>query len=322
MDEVNESRETKLTYAQNWPAYNKAQCDEKPMFMSLLAGLCSQIEQPEYKFGRPTLSLADMAFCSVFKVYSLYSGRRFSGDMKMAQEKGYIDRVPHFNSVFNYLRKPELTPILKDMIVKSSSALRLVENDFAIDSTGFSTSQFGRWFNFKYGREQNNRIWLKAHIMCGVKTNIVTSVEVTEGVRNDSPQFAGLVNKTAETFTLGEVSADKAYNSRENMKLVADLGGTPYIPYRNHTRPRPKTVAIWRKMWSMYNLHQEEFMQHYHKRSNVESTMYMIKSKFGSSLKSRNRTGQVNEILAKVICHNVCVVIEEMHELGVSPQFK
>ena len=102
---TDESR-LRLTYAQEWSAYNKAQCSEKPLFMKLLAGLCEQIEQPEYKFGRPMLSLADMVFCSVFKVYSLYSGRRFSGDVKIAVEKEYIDKVPHFNSVFNYLKKP------------------------------------------------------------------------------------------------------------------------------------------------------------------------------------------------------------------------
>lgn len=311
----------RLTYAQDWPTYNKAQCSEKPLFMRLLAGHCGQIEQPTYKFGRPTLSLADMAFCSVFKVYSLFSGRRFSGDIRTANEKGYIDRVPHFNSVFNYLKKPELTPILKDMITKSSSALRAVESDFAVDSTGFSTSQFARWFHFKYGKERNDHVWLKAHVMCGVKTNIVTSVEITNSLRNDSTQFKELVSRTAENFTLREVSADKAYSSRLNLKHVSDLGGTPYIPFRKHTTSRAARVAIWHNMWYMYNLHKEEFMQHYHKRSNVETTMHMIKSKFGSRLRSKDKTGQVNELLAKVLCHNICVVIQEMYELGLSSDF-
>ena len=29
-----------------------------------------------------------------------------------------------------------------------------------------------------------------------------------------------------------------------------------------------------------------------------------------------------NEVLAKVLCHNVVVVIHEMHELGISPGFR
>jgi len=29
----------------------------------------------------------------------------------------------------------------------------------------------------------------------------------------------------------------------------------------------------------------------------------------------------VNEVLCKIICHNICVVIQEMHELGIEPDF-
>ena len=33
-------------------------------------------------------------------------------DMRDAHSKGYIAKVPHFNSICNYLENPELTPIL------------------------------------------------------------------------------------------------------------------------------------------------------------------------------------------------------------------
>ena len=62
-------------------------------------------------------------------------------------------------------------------------------------------------------------------------------------------------------------------------------------------------------------------MAHYHKRSNVESVFQMIKSKFGERLKSKTTTAQVNEALCKVLCHNLCVVIQSMYELNVTPEF-
>jgi len=31
---------------------------------------------------------------------------------------------------------------------------------------------------------------------------------------------------------------------------------------------------------------------------------------------------QVNEALTKVLCHNLCLVIQSMYELGVEPQFR
>jgi len=43
----------------------------------------------------------------------------------------------------------------------------------------------------------------------------------------------------------------------------------------------------------------------------------MIKSKFGDNIRSKNKTAQVNEVLLKALCHNICVVIQEMFELGI-----
>jgi hypothetical protein len=47
----------------------------------------------------------------------------------------------------------------------------------------------------------------------------------------------------------------------------------------------------------------------------------MIKAKFGERLRSKTETAQVNEALCKVLCHNLCVVIQSMYELGVDPSF-
>jgi len=57
---------------------------------------------------------------------------------------------------------------------------------------------------------RNKCVWVKCHIACGVKTNIVTAIRILDKVAGDSPQFAPLVTETARTFTIAEVSADKA----------------------------------------------------------------------------------------------------------------
>ena len=68
----------RITYAQNWSAYNKAQTNEGELFMKLLSGLCENVEQQQYKFGRPTIPMSDMVFATALKVYSTFSLRRFS----------------------------------------------------------------------------------------------------------------------------------------------------------------------------------------------------------------------------------------------------
>ena len=62
-------------------------------------------------------------------------------------------------------------------------------------------------------------------------------------------------------------------------------------------------------------------MEHYHKRGNIEATNAAIKRKFGETLKSKNPVAQVNELLAKIIAYNLTVVIHEMHENGINPEF-
>ena len=63
------------------------------------------------------------------------------------------------------------------------------------------------------------------------------------------------------------------------------------------------------------------WFEHYNKRSNVESVFHMLKSKFGQRLRSKSLTAQINEALCKVLCHNLCVVIQSVHELGIETDF-
>jgi hypothetical protein len=72
-------------------------------------------------------------------------------------------------------------------------------------------------------------------------------------------------------------------------------------------------------MFHFFNLNREEFLAHYHKRSNVESVFSSSKRKFGDSVRSRTDTSMRNESLAKIVCHNLCCVIQEWYELGIDP---
>ncbi len=318
---------TRKTYTQNWPAYNAAQTQEKSKLQALLYELCRNLPEPVQHRGRPRLSLADIIFASTFKIYSTVSGRRFQSDLQEAKRRGFLSKMPSYNSVFRYLEAEALTPYLYELIKLSAAPLKSIESDFAVDSSGFSTGQFMRWFDVKYGKEEDRRMWLKLHLMTGVKTNIVTSVEVSDGYAHDYHYYKGLVNRTAETgFKMKEVSADKAYLGGENLLTTLRHGAIPYVPFKSNSVSNsrgsygPKS-ELWTRMFNFYTEHREEFLAHYHKRSNVETTFHMIKSKFGQRLRSKTLTAQINEALCKVLCHNLCVVIQSQHELGIDVDF-
>ncbi|MGB7922448.1 MAG: transposase [Pyrinomonadaceae bacterium] len=324
---------TRKTYPQVWPAYNQAQTQEKRLFLYLLNQLCQGVGSPaQHGAGRRCLPLEDMIFAMAFKVYSTISGRRFMTDLRDAHGKGYLSELPSYNVIFDYFQSEMLTPYLEMLIEESSLPLQAIEKDFAVDSSGLSTGIHQRWMEAKWGKVRSQftditdvtkRDWIKVHLMCGVTTNIVTAVKVTDNHMGDSPQFKPLVDATAQNFTMNEVSADKAYLSNDNLKAVAGHAASPYIPFKANSaiNSNRRQSALWKQMFHYFSYNQDRFMKQYHKRSNVETTFHMIKSKFGDKLRSKTKTAQINEALCKVLCHNICCLIQSMYELNLKPKF-
>ena len=310
---------TRKTYVQDWPAYNAAQCAEKQHVQMLLRDLCDGIVTPPHNGRGPKpIPLSDAVYGMTMKVYTTVSGRRATTDIEACANAGHMAKAPHYNSIFNYFEKPEMTALLTSLVEQSAAPLASVESKFAIDSTGFGTSIYRRWFDHKYGREMKEHTWIKAHIVCGVTTNIVTAVNVTDGFSNDSPEMPALIGRTDRTFTIAEVSADKAYLSHNNLAAVTWTGATPYIPFKSNSQGDGS--AAWRRMFHLYNFKREEFLQHYHQRSNVESTFSAMKRKFGANVRSKLFTAQINEVLCKVLCYNLSVLVHSMYELGIDPR--
>lgn len=317
---VTETTAVRLSYAQNWPAYNRAQTAEKEMFCRLLRDLTAGVPEPVQVKGRPRIPLADALFSACFKVYSTASSRRFMTDLRNAHAAGLVTRPWHFNTVLKVIEDERLTPVLHDLIAASAAPLKSVESTFAVDSTGFGTQCFYRHYSAKYGHDQYSHDWLKLHALIGTKTNVIAAARVTDRFHHDSPEFRPLVRAGAETFNIEAVVADKAYGGRENVELVASIEATPYIALRANahekSRCAPKAPA-WEKLFHFYNYRRDEFLMHYHARSNAESTFSSMKRVFGDTLRSKTVAAQTNELLLKVIAHNIVCVVHSIFELDV-----
>lgn len=310
----------KKVYKRDWPTYTLSQVEEKRRLQVLLHDLCQGVENPpENRCGRKRTAMADMVFTSVLKVYTTLSSRRFGTDLDEATGKGYLSHKLHPVMVCTFLESKLLTPVLKELIAVSAVPLQVVESDFAVDSSGFSTSRFVRWHDEKYGGQRSERDWVKCHIACGVKTHVVTAAEVLERDSADAPQFKPLVNATGQSFKIGEVSADKGYLSAENIEAVCKLGGTPFIAFKSNTTGG--VGGLFEKMFYFYSLHREEYLAHYHKRSNVESVFSAVKRKFGDAVRSKSDVAMRNEVLCKLLANNLCCLILSQMELGIAPLF-
>lgn len=213
-----------------------------------------------------------------------------------------------------------MTPVLTRLIELSSLPLEPFETNFAADATGFSTDRYARWLDERTSKELSRREWVKVHLICGMKTHVVTSVIVRWG--HESRFFGRLVATTARNFRVAEVSADAGYISGENMRHVVKAGAIPFIAFKANFRVDADYKSpIWKRMLSMFLHEHGRFIAHYNKRNNVETVFSMIKANFGDYVRGRDDRARINEVLAKVLCHNLCVLIESIYELGLDPKF-
>jgi len=311
------SKLARQSYPQDWIAYNQAATREKVISEKMLLELLDYFPHKELKLrGRPGIPLKERVYAMFLYSYCGYSSRRTISDLIQAKNRGVISNVPHFNTLLNYFSYQSVTPLLVKLVIMTSLPLKSIEVDFAVDSSGFSTLRFERWFNVRTQKVEKKRQWKKAHLMVGTRTNVITSIEITDGTSADSPELMPLVKNTDKYFDMKEISADKAYLSRENLQGIAELGAVPYIPFKSNSNGRSKGSGIWRQMFYYFSKNRERFDMSYHKRSNVETTFHMIKRKFGNNLKTKKDLSQINEILMKCVCHNLAVLVQESFELG------
>lgn len=304
--------------------YDLAQNEEYRLFGTLLRDLCAGIPEPErdpHMAGRPPIPLLELAYCAVQKAYLGFSCRRSQGFRNEAAAKGQLSDAYYWDTPSKFLCRDDVAPVLHDLLARAAIPLIGVDNSCAIDSSGFRTTRFHYYNHEKYQPTRKN-IWLKAHILAGAQTHVVPVLEVTEGSAGDSPRFPALLKRAVGAgFTIKEVYADKGYLARDNFEAAAELGVDAFIPFKVNSTGQSRGSSIYHKMFLFFQYQREKFDQHYGQRAQVETTFGAIKQKFGEALWSRNFAAQVNELVAKLVAYNITVLIRQMFEQDLLPDF-
>ncbi|MFW9872085.1 MAG: transposase [Candidatus Thorarchaeota archaeon] len=256
------------------------------------------------------------------KVYNGTSSRRIISDLELCKRIGYIEKIPHFNTLLHYFKNGLITKDLKYLIRLSSLPLAQLERKFAIDSTGIAERKYlPRWSHVR-GKTYHTRSYKKIHAIVGTLSNVVVSVWISQGNKHDSPYFKKLLEDAAKRFQIEEISADLAYSSIENINKAHELNVNPYIPFKSNVTGKRRGSVHWQNAFFFFKNNPEEFYKHYHIRSNVESAFFMIKQRFRDFAYTKNYTSQINEILCKILCHNIIVLIQEIFLSNLDIDFK
>lgn len=300
----------------DWNAYTMGQLSEGELFPIYLKEITDMVNEPPKKagVGRKSIPLADYLRMSIVKVASQMSSRRAYSDMMKLTEKEY-----NYNRVNVFLNREDITPVLRELVQLSASPLANIEENFAIDASGFGTYQFGDWKEEKWGGKKQHT-FIKAHVSCGVLSNVITDAIITDSTVGDMNVLPTLLDGTTGRFTPKEVYADAGYLSNANYKAIASTKATPYIYFKDNVTG--KGCPAWRNAFAKFITKHDEFMAHYNKRNNVETVFGSIKAKFNETLKSKNLTAQINELYCKIIAYNISVVIRMAHTDNVKVMFE
>ncbi len=299
----------------NWATYNLSQEEEFPLFLDLLSNTLEQLQtHPSGTRGRPRYSLYTILLCSAVTIYYTFSTRRSPSLLRDLQKQGIIRAIPDFSTIRRYLRKPAVTDTLIHLIEQTATLLIPYETTFAVDSSGFSSFKFHRWVHARLDKRERIRDFKKAHICIGVKSGIITAIAITDSNHADIKCLPTLLNTTKNNgFTILEVVADKAYNSREQYNFIHNLGAVPFIPFKKGSTGRSAGSFIWKRTFQIEKENPDYFYNHYHQRSTVESSFSSVKRKFLDFTRAKTDNGQINEILLKYLCQNLCILARVIH---------
>lgn len=308
----------------NWHLYDQSQTYEYQLFNTLLLDLANGFPEPERdprKAGRKPIPLRDQAYWAIHREYLGLSLRRSHGLRQNEVALGRVADAHYYALGSHFLCRSDVRESLHDMLARSAMPLIGLENRCAIDGTGLRTTRFNYYRKEKYTPDREND-WQKLHALVGVKTHTIPVLEVTVGSANDSPQFPVLLKRAISLgFQFKEVYADKGYQSRENFRVANECDVLPFIPFKSNQTGRAKGVPIYHKMFHLFQSRRDEFDAHYRQRAQVESTFGAIKQKFSETLASRTFDSQCNEVLCLAIAHNITVLVRQMFESGILPDF-
>jgi transposase len=300
-----------------------SQQKEKSFFFRYLSNLCDLIVEPKHQKGRKPRPTRDIIFAIVLREYLGTSTRRLQSDLNLCAKSGYITSEIPFTTLLDHMQRVDLKNILKHLIEISSLPLKNLETEFAIDGTGFSTSRYETYFSIKHIRKENWKQSLKAHVVCGVESNIITAIEITGGRVHDNTMFETLARDTRRNFKIKHFYADKGYTCAKNYEIISELGGRAFIPFRKNATGRgaSNNRSLYKTNLKFYNECREEFMRDYGKRENIESVFSTIKRRFGNNIKCKNAMPQTNELLARALCYNLCILVRKVFSDGICVDF-
>lgn len=194
----------------------------------------------------------------------------------------------------------------------SSESLHIV-----VDSTGVKVYGEGEWKVRQHGWSKR-RTWKKLHIGVDENTGDILLGEVTGNDTADCEMLTPLLDQLPASVSVGQVSADGAYDKRICYEAFKERGVHQIaVPPQHNARiwkrrniageRHPRDENLRRIRQGGRNLWKQE--SGYHRRSLVETAMFRLKTIFTDKVRSRSFANQRTELLLRCRALNLMTML-------------
>lgn len=142
--------------------------------------------------------------------------------------------------------------------------------------------------------------------MCDTDTHFILAFQTGNGPQPDVNTFRGLLDQASRRTRIQCIVADAGYDSEANHRFSRKEKGVRTVIPPRHGRPTSKPAA-----GRYRRLMQTRFDQpRYRKRSQVETTISMIKRRQGAVVRARTYWNRCRELTLMVLTHNIMILFQ------------
>ncbi|KXB03335.1 hypothetical protein AKJ48_04000 [candidate division MSBL1 archaeon SCGC-AAA261O19] len=297
----------------NWSKYDEAQVNElRDMLVHIrdvvdVAVMRLDLEETKAERGRPPYPAGDLAKGILLQQYFEVPNRVAAGFVDLFKEKLGIESSYSYKTLERAYDDPHVIMILREVFKMTQEPVRDEEKNFAPDGTGIPTALSVNWARDSEDNEKKYE-FLSMIAMMGASHHLISAVEFPDNpAAHESPYFEPLLKGTDTSYTsIGKVSGDAAYLSRDNCDLVESLGGTPrFYPKEGITLKMRGSSGAWTDMLLDFIDDPQQWLRDYHSRSNAESVFSAFKRKFLAPLRKFLHLRRKAEAFTRVCDYNL-----------------
>ena len=260
---------------------------------------------------------------SGIKQYYNVTNRKLPALLEHTLDREWTENPFHWNRISDFLSSREATAILDWAIAEVCMPFVPHVDRFIVDGTGISLSSRGHYRQERYGEsmEVRSRRFVRLHLVMERRFKFFPVALVTPesgAGSGEQSQVEYLLRRLAALgFRPGQILADRGYSSESILQLIVELGAEPVIAFKSiYSRNRLPAKDLMRKLYLAFLADPEGFQEKYRDRPLIEAGISALKRKFVEAVRGRTHRTRVNEVLYKVLCHNIDVLIHAAIEFG------